>query len=65
MVDPERVRFWEVMGVLRWGLICASMADNFAQGDRSVEMAAIGRRVSETELDLLAMLAPRGGYRHA
>ena len=64
-VDADRVRFWEVMGVLRWGLICASMADAFSKGDRSVEMAAIGRRVSETELDLLAMLAPRGGYRHA
>jgi len=28
---------------------------------RSVERAAIGRRVSETELDLLGLLAPRGG----
>jgi hypothetical protein len=30
-----------------------------------VEKAAIGRRTSETAIDLLAMLAPRGGYRHA
>ncbi|MDX1581447.1 MAG: phosphotransferase family protein, partial [Alphaproteobacteria bacterium] len=25
-VDPERVRFWEVFGSLRWGVTCRSMA---------------------------------------
>ncbi len=64
-VDPARVRFWEVLGTLRWGLTCALMAAEFRAGDASVEKAAIGRRASETEIDLLAMLAPRGGYRHA
>jgi aminoglycoside phosphotransferase (APT) family kinase protein len=64
-VDAERVRFWEVMGVLRWGMSCAMMGREFQAGDRSVEKAAIGRRVSETEIDLLAMLAPRQGRLHA
>jgi aminoglycoside phosphotransferase (APT) family kinase protein len=64
-IDPARVRFWEVMGVLRWGLSCAMMGREFLAGDRSVEKAAIGRRVSETEIDLLAMLAPRQGRFHA
>ncbi len=64
-VDAERVRFWEVMGTLRWGLSCALMAHEFQAGDRSVEKAAIGRRASETEIDLLAILAPRDAYRHA
>jgi aminoglycoside phosphotransferase (APT) family kinase protein len=64
-VDVERVRFWEVMGTLRWGLSCAMMGREFQAGDRSVEKAAIGRRASETAIDLLAILAPRGGYRHA
>lgn len=64
-VDPDRVRFWETLGVLRWGLSCALMAREFQQGDRSVERAAIGRRASETEIDLMAMLAPREGRRHA
>src|SRR5579871_5984791 len=64
-VDAERVRFWEVMGTLRWGMSCSMMAREFQAGDRSVERAAIGRRASETEIDLLAMLAPRGAYRHA
>jgi aminoglycoside phosphotransferase (APT) family kinase protein len=64
-VDAERVRFWEVMGTLRWGMSCAMMAHEFQGGDRSVEKAAIGRRASETAVDLLAILAPRGAYRHA
>ncbi len=64
-VDAERVRFWEVMGTLRWGMSCSMMAREFREGDRSVEKAAIGRRASETEIDLLAILAPRGSYRHA
>jgi aminoglycoside phosphotransferase (APT) family kinase protein len=64
-VDPARVKFWEVMGTLRWGLSCAMMAREFQSGDRSVERAAIGRRASETEIDLLSILAPRGGLAHA
>ena len=63
--DTDRVRWWEVMGTLRWGMSCAMFAKEFQSGDRSVERAAIGRRASETAIDLLAILAPRGSYRHA
>lgn len=61
----DRVRFHEVLGTLRWGLSCAMMAREFQAGDRSVERAAIGRRASETEIDLMAILAPLTGMRHA
>jgi aminoglycoside phosphotransferase (APT) family kinase protein len=64
-VDAARVRFWEIMGTLRWGLSCAMMAREFQAGDRSVERAAIGRRASETDIDLLSILAPRGARVHA
>lgn len=64
-VDPERVMFWEVLGTLRWGLTCDMLALEHQRGDASVEKAAIGRRASETELDLLSILAPRDGWRHA
>lgn len=58
-VDAERVRFWEVVGTLKWGIMCMMMLGVFESGvDRSVERAAIGRRASETEIDLLALLAP-------
>ncbi|MCP9625957.1 phosphotransferase family protein [Rhodopseudomonas palustris] len=60
-VDADRVKFWEVMGTLRWGIMCCGMMQRFRQGpDHSMERAMIGRRSSETEIDLLRLLAPRG-----
>lgn len=60
-VDPARVMFWEVMGTLRWGVMCCGMMQRFRAGpDHSMERAMIGRRASETEIDLLRLLAPRG-----
>ena len=60
-VDPDRVKFWEVMGTLRWGVMCCGMMQRFRlTPERSVERAMIGRRASETEIDLLRLLAPRG-----
>jgi len=59
-VDAARVHYWEVLGTLKWGVICQSMAQSFFSGaERNVERAAIGRRASEAEIDLLALLAPR------
>ena len=61
-VDPARVNFWEVMGTLRWGVMCCGMMQRFrVSPEHSVERAMIGRRASETEIDLLRLLAPRGG----
>jgi aminoglycoside phosphotransferase (APT) family kinase protein len=60
-VDPSRVEFWEVMGTLRWGVMCCGMMQRFRSGpDHAMERAMIGRRASETEIDLLRLLAPRG-----
>jgi aminoglycoside phosphotransferase (APT) family kinase protein len=60
-VDPERVRFWQLIGSLKWGIMCVMMYGAFEAGmDRSVERAAIGRRASEAEIDLLALLEGRG-----
>jgi aminoglycoside phosphotransferase (APT) family kinase protein len=60
-VDPGRVHFWEVMGTLRWGVMCCGMMQRFrVSPEHSVERAMIGRRASETEIDLLRLLAPRG-----
>jgi aminoglycoside phosphotransferase (APT) family kinase protein len=60
-VNAERVKFWEVMGTLRWGVMCCGMMQRFRIGpEHSIERAMIGRRSSETEIDLLRLLAPRG-----
>ena len=59
-VDASRVTFYEVMGTLRWGVMCCGMMQRFRLGpDHSMERAMIGRRASETEIDLLRLLAPR------
>jgi aminoglycoside phosphotransferase (APT) family kinase protein len=56
-VDRERVRYWEIFGSLRWGLMCSGMLEWFRSGrDRGVERAMIARRASESELDLLRAL---------
>jgi aminoglycoside phosphotransferase (APT) family kinase protein len=60
-VDPARVMFWEVVGTLRWGVMCCGMMRRFRIGsEHSLERAMIGRRSSETEIDLLRLLSPRG-----
>jgi len=57
-VDPERLRFWEAFGNLKWGVICKVQAYTHLLGTvRSVELAAIGRRVPEAEWDLLELIA--------
>ena len=56
-VDPARVAFWELFGTFKWGVMCLYMTHGHLSGEeRSVERAAIGRRVSETEIDLLQLM---------
>ncbi len=56
-VDPEVVRWWEVLGTLKWGIMCIAQAFTHLSGTvRSVELAAIGRRVCENEWDLLELI---------
>jgi aminoglycoside phosphotransferase (APT) family kinase protein len=55
-LDPAVIHFWEVLGALKWGIICQLQAAVHLRGEPSVERAAIGRRVTETELDLLLLL---------
>jgi aminoglycoside phosphotransferase (APT) family kinase protein len=56
-VDPEVLRWWEVFGTLKWGIICIMQASIHLSGaSRSHELAAIGRRVCETEHDLFLVL---------
>lgn len=55
--DPEVVRWWEVFGTTKWGVICRSQAEQHLSGAHpSMELAAIGRRVCEQEHDLLVAL---------
>ena len=56
-IDRDRAHFWEVWGTLRWGMACLQLGNDHVTGRvRSVERAAVGRRVSEVELDLLHLI---------
>ncbi len=58
-VDEARLHWWRVLGTLRWGVMCESMGHAWATGAEPVmEKAAIARRASETEIDLLTLLLP-------
>ncbi|HEU5083182.1 MAG TPA: phosphotransferase family protein, partial [Acidimicrobiales bacterium] len=58
-VDPDVVRWWEVLGTLKWGIMCIIQARSHLDGHvQSMELAAIGRRVCEQEHDLLLLLEP-------
>jgi len=56
-VDRFELDAWQIYGSLRWGVIC--MIQTFTHLNNSlnsIEKAAIGRRVSETEFDLMNMI---------
>jgi aminoglycoside phosphotransferase (APT) family kinase protein len=56
-VPLDRVRFWQMLGSLRWGVMCLGMYLSWAGGvETSVERPMIGRRVSETEADLVVLM---------
>ena len=56
-IDLSRVRFWQMLGSLRWGIMCLTMYLSWRDGlEKSVERPMIGRRVSETEADLVVLL---------
>ena len=56
-VELDRVLFWQALGSLKWGVMCLMMYSSYAAGaESSVERPMIGRRVSETEIDLINLL---------
>jgi aminoglycoside phosphotransferase (APT) family kinase protein len=56
-VALSRVRAWQALGSLKWGVMCLMMYQSWAGGvEASVERPMIGRRVSETEVDLVHLL---------
>ena len=56
-IDRETLRWWEVLGTLKWGVMCILQTTAHLSGmSRSHELAAIGRRVCENEHDLFLVL---------
>jgi aminoglycoside phosphotransferase (APT) family kinase protein len=56
-VDRDALRWWQAACTLRWGVICMLQTHtHLSAASRSVELATIGRRVCETEYDLLRLV---------
>ncbi len=55
-VDPARVAYWEAMAHVRWAVIALHQAMRHRSGrEPSLELALIGRRVSELEYECLKL----------
>jgi aminoglycoside phosphotransferase (APT) family kinase protein len=55
-VDPDRLRFWEVMAALRWLVLALRQRDRcLAGGERSLDLALTGRRAAECEFEILRL----------
>jgi aminoglycoside phosphotransferase (APT) family kinase protein len=56
-VDRAALRWWELFSAFKWAVICVLQARrHLTGGERSVELAALGRRVAENEWDLLQLV---------
>lgn len=65
-VDRERVAAWEVLQNIRWAQITMMQARAHLDGHtRNHELAAIGRRTAETELEILRLAGVRERVVHA
>lgn len=52
------LRWWEIVGNLRWAVFCHAQAARHLSGqDRSVEFASLGRKAAEMEWEVLRMMA--------
>ncbi|MDX1688063.1 MAG: phosphotransferase family protein [Candidatus Promineifilaceae bacterium] len=60
-VDQSAVTYWEIMGNMKWAVTCLVQAERHLSGaDPSVELASLGRRSAEMEMELLNLIAEEG-----
>ena len=59
-VTDDELAYWEIFGVLKWGVLCLYQCGVHLSGQQlSLERAAIGRRISECEVDLIRLIGER------
>ena len=53
----DSIYFWEIFGNLKWAIICILQAIPFLEGcSTSIELASLGRKTAEVELQLLTLI---------
>ncbi len=56
-LNSKKVLFWEVVGNLRWAIGSIGQAERHLTGkDKGIELASIGRRTSEMELEAMRLI---------
>lgn len=56
-LDPESLYYWEIFGNLKWAIITIFQTIPFLQGaSQSIELASLGRKTAEVELQMLALI---------
>jgi aminoglycoside phosphotransferase (APT) family kinase protein len=55
--DLRELLIWQLYAALGWGLVCLTMLELHVSGaDPGLERAAVGRRLSESEVDIMLLL---------
>lgn len=55
--DETKIRFWEILGNIRWAIGAAQQGERHLSGkDRGIEFASIGRRVAEMEWEAMRLI---------
>lgn len=56
-IDRRCAQFWELYGNCKWAIICIMQAKRHLDGSvRSVDLASLGRRTAETEIEIVELL---------
>lgn len=64
-VDRRTIAYWEILGNFRWAVGCIQQAHRHLSGQAvSIELASLGRRTVEMELELLDLIERADGSSH-
>jgi aminoglycoside phosphotransferase (APT) family kinase protein len=60
-VDRKALAFWEILGNLRWAVGSIAQANrHLSGGSASLELASLGRRSAEMQLEMLTLIGAQG-----
>jgi aminoglycoside phosphotransferase (APT) family kinase protein len=56
-VDRRAATYWEILGNVRWGVICLAQANRHLSGEEpGIELASLGRRSVEMQIEALRLI---------
>lgn len=55
-IDLTALRYWEILGNLRWAVACLAQTQRHFAGDYGVERISQGRRSAEMQFEMLTLI---------